>query len=96
VGAVSPAPAEDLEEMAKDELARALTLDWKQLADITPWGDSFEGITPAGREVIVERSYIWSAAPRGDILVEVTVYGGPSRWDHGARASATIARMEPT
>ncbi len=73
---------EDLEEMARDELARALTLKWKDLAPITPWGDSFEGITPASRDVIVERSYLW----------EVRVYGGPSRWEHGATASAVIAR----
>jgi hypothetical protein len=83
---------EDLEEMARDELARALTLKWKDLAPITPWGDSFEGITPASRDVIVERSYLWAGASGGDILCEVRVYGGPSRWEHGATASAVIAR----
>lgn len=87
-------PADDLVDMARDELARALTLTWKDLAPITPWGDSFEGITPAGREVIVERSYIWAATSGGDILCEVIVYGGPSRWDHGAKSNAVIPRLE--
>lgn len=90
---MSKAPQdEDLAEMARDELIRALTLKWKDLAPITPWGDNFEGISPAGRDVIVERSYLWSAAAGGDILCEVRVYGGASRWDHGATASAVIAR----
>jgi hypothetical protein len=31
-------------------------------------------------------------AAGGDILVEVAVYGGPSRWDQGAKVSARIAR----
>ncbi len=78
--------------MARDELARALTLKWRDLASIIPWGDNFEGISPAGRDVIVERSYLWSGASGGDILCEVRVYGGPSRWDHGATASAAIPR----
>jgi len=89
---VTDAPGdEDLSEMARDELARALTLKWTDLAPITPWGDSFEGISPAGRDVIVERSYLWADARGGDILCEVRVYGGPSRWDKGATASAVIA-----
>ena len=91
---MSVVPAGDLAEMARDELARALTLKWRDLAPITPWGDSFEGISPAGREVIVERSYLWDVAPGGDIMCEVMVYGGPSRWDHGAKSSAVIARAE--
>jgi hypothetical protein len=83
---------DDLADMARDELTRALTLKWRDLAPIIPWGDNFEGITPASREVIVERSYLWADASGGDILCEVRVYGGPSRWDHGATASAVIAR----
>ncbi|HEY5289673.1 MAG TPA: hypothetical protein VIJ59_06525 [Caulobacteraceae bacterium] len=82
----------DLAEMARDELARALTLKWKELSAVTPWGDSYEGISPAGREVMVDRSYIWREAAGGDILVEVAVYGGPSRYEAGERASAVIAR----
>jgi hypothetical protein len=83
---------DDLEEMARDELARALTLRWRDLATIMPWGDAFEGFSPAGRNVTVERSYIWADCVGGDILVEVNVYGGPSRWEHGARVSARIPK----
>lgn len=86
-----PAPDPDLEAMARDELARALTLAWRDLRAIVPWGDSFEGVSPAGRYVEVERSYIWASEPGGDILCEVTVYGGPSRYDHGARVSRIIS-----
>jgi hypothetical protein len=86
------APAEDLEEMARDELTRALTLSWRQLSQIVPWGDAFDGFSPAGRPVTVERAYLWAEAAGGDILCEVSVYGGPTRWEHGARLSAVIAR----
>jgi hypothetical protein len=92
---LTDAPADaDLAEMARDELTRALTLRWRDLKTIIPWGDSFEGISPAGRNVMVERSYLWAEAEGGDILCEVMVYGGASRWDHGAKASATIAPPE--
>jgi hypothetical protein len=84
----------DLDALAEDELARALTLSWRQLAKVLPWGDSFEGLTPAGREVIVERAYIWQGEAGGDILVEVEVYGGPSRREHGALRTALIPREE--
>jgi hypothetical protein len=40
----------------------------------------------------VERNYIWAAEEGGDILCEVAVYGGPARYDRGARASAMIPR----
>jgi len=82
----------DLEAMARDELARALTLRWQDLRGIVPWGDTFEGLSPAGRHVEVERNYIWAADVDGDILCEVAVYGGPSRYDKGARVSASIPR----
>ena len=81
----------DLEAMARDELSRAVTLRWRDLRAIVPWGDTFEGVSPAGRYVEVERSYIWASAEGGDILCEVTVYGGPSRYDHGARVSSIIS-----
>ena len=55
----------DFAAMARDELGRALTLSWRELASITPWGDSFEGVSPAGREVIVARSYIWRGEAGG-------------------------------
>lgn len=87
--------ADDLAAMAEDELARALTLSWRELAAVTPWGDAYDGFTPAGRQVTVERSYIWAEAAGGDILCEVQVYGGPARWDEGARASRLIRKAAP-
>jgi hypothetical protein len=85
----------DLAVMAEDELARALTLPWRSLSTVAPWGDSFEGISPAGRDVIVERAYLWQGDPGGDILCEVAVFGGESRREHGAKVSAVIARDDP-
>jgi hypothetical protein len=91
-GVASPPGDRDLAVMAQDELARALTLEWRELAGIVPWGDSYEGISPAGRDVMIDRSYIWQGETGGDILVEVAVYGGPSRYHVGEHASAVIAR----
>ncbi len=81
---------EDLAEMAADELERAMTLSWRELSAIVPWGDAYDGFSPAGRQVTVERSYLWADAAGGDILCEVMVYGGPSRWEEGARAKGLI------
>lgn len=82
----------DLEAMAADELSRAMTLTWRDLCKVVPWGDTFEGISPAGRDVEVERNYLWVADLGGDILCEVAVYGGPSRYDQGGRARGVIPR----
>jgi len=82
----------DLLAMAEDELRQALRLSWRELAKIAPWGDRFEGISPAGRDVDVERSYLWAGDVGGDILCEVVVSGGPSRYDQGAKVSAVIAK----
>lgn len=82
----------DLQAFAEDELTRALTLSWRELSKITPWGDTFEGLSPAGREVQVERNYLWAAEEGGDILCEVAVFGGPSRYDQGARVSRLIKK----
>lgn len=82
----------DLLAFAEDELSRAITLSWRELSKITPWGDTFDGISPAGRQVQVERNYIWAAQEGGDILCEVAVFGGPSRYDQGARVSRLITK----
>ena len=84
----------DLLAMARDELARALTLSWRALSNVTPWGDSFEGITPEGRDVTVERAYIWQTAVGGDILCEVAVFQdeGAAGGDGGVKVSAVIGR----
>lgn len=82
----------DLAEMAEDELKRALTLSWRDLAKIVPWGDTFEGVSPSGRYVQVERSYIWAAEEGGDILCEVAVFPNAVLYDQGARVSRRIVR----
>jgi hypothetical protein len=81
----------DLAAAAEDELGRALTLGWRQLARHTPWGDTFEGFTPDGREVCFERAYVWDAVVGGDIRVEVTVYE-PQAYEAGAWRRGTIAK----
>jgi len=85
------APGEDLEEAARDEIGRACTLAWRELAKHTPWGDTFEGFTPGGREVCFERSYLWEDQPGGDIRVEVHVYE-PKKYEAGVRLTRAIKR----
>ena len=82
----------DLQAMADDELSRAMTLSWRELSKVIPWGDTFDGISPAGRNVEVERNYLGAAQEGGDILCEVAVYGGETRYDQGARARGVISR----
>lgn len=82
---------EDLEAAAHEELERACTLAWRDLAAHTPWGDTFEGFTPGGRDVCFERSYLWEAAPGGDIRVEVHVYE-PEDYEAGVRLTRCIKR----
>jgi hypothetical protein len=81
----------DLEAAARDELERACTLGWRALAAHTPWGDTFEGFTPDGREVCFERSYLWEAEAGGDIRVEVNVYE-PHAFEEGFRLTRSIRR----
>ncbi|MDE2485874.1 MAG: hypothetical protein KGO51_00605 [Alphaproteobacteria bacterium] len=87
--------AADLAEAARDEIERACTLAWRQLAEHTPWGDTFEGFTPEGREVCFERSYLWEAKPGGDIRVEVHVYE-PESYEAGVRLTRCIKRESLT
>ena len=82
---------DDLEAAALEELDQAASLGWTQLSGLTPWGDTFEGFTPLGREVCIERSYLWEHAVGGDIRIEVTVYE-PRSYEEGARVARTIAR----
>lgn len=82
----------DLEAAAEEELERALSLSWRELARITPWGDTFEGFSPSGRPVQMERSYIWADAQGGDILCEVAVYPNTVLYEHAARRSRRVAR----
>ena len=83
---------DDLEAAAREELDQAVSLGWPQLSRLTPWGDTFEGFTPMGREVSIERSYLWENAAGGDIRVEVTVYQRTA-YEDGAKVARTIARQ---
>jgi hypothetical protein len=83
--------ADDLAAAAEDEIGRAMTLGWKALAVHIPWGDTFEGFTPDGREVCFERAYVWDSVAGGDIRVEVTVYEPPA-YEAGARRTGRIAK----
>ena len=82
----------DLADAARDEIERACTLPWGQLAQHTPWGDTFEGFTPEGRAVCFERAYLWEDKEGGDIRVEVTVYE-PSAYETGVRLTRAIHRQ---
>lgn len=82
---------DDLTDAANDELDRAMTLGWKQLAKHTPWGDTFQGFTPLGREVCFERAYMWEGETGGDIRVEVTAYEERA-YEDGVRLTRTITK----
>ncbi len=82
---------DDLTEAANDELDRAMTLGWPQLARHTPWGDTFQGFTPLGREVCFERAYMWEGEAGGDIRVEVAVYEERA-YEDGVRLTRTITK----
>lgn len=82
----------DLTEAAHDELDAAMTLGWRALSKLTPWSDTFEGITRAGRDVCFERSYLWEGESGGDIRVEVTVYEARA-YEGGIRLTRSIAKQ---
>lgn len=83
-------PDPELQAAAEEELKAATTLSWRELAGLVPWGDSYEGFGPSGGPLEYERSYTWRDAPGGDILCEITVFRGPSRYDRGVRLSQVI------
>jgi hypothetical protein len=82
---------DDLDEAAREELERACSLGWSELSKVTPWGDTFEGFTPLGREVCFERSYLWEHEQGADIRVEVAVYE-PRSYEEGVRLNRSIRR----
>ena len=82
----------DLAAAAEDEIERACTLGWRDLARHTPWGDTFEGFTPDGRAVCFERTYLWADEPGlSDIRVEVTVFE-ENAYEQGVRLTRSISR----
>ncbi len=56
---------DELSAMAIEELDAACALPWPDLKAVTPWGDIFTGFAPSGREVEVERRYLWAHQPEG-------------------------------
>ncbi len=64
----------ELSEMALEELDAACSLHFAEMKKITPWGDTYEAMAPSGREVEVERRYLWeNGQPGGGIVIEVEV-----------------------
>jgi hypothetical protein len=83
---------QDLEAFAEDELHRALSLTWRDLAPIVPWGDTYDGVSASNLSVKVERNYLWADKEGGDILAEVAVFLDEAHHAYAARRSARIAR----
>jgi hypothetical protein len=81
---------DELAAMAHEELDAACALPFADIRRITPWGDSFLGFAPSGREVEVERRYLWAHEPEGAVLVEVEVRCLPGRERCGAEARAVL------
>lgn len=79
---------DELSAMAIEELDQACAMPWHDIKAITPWGDCFNGIAPSGREVEVERRYLWAHDPEGAVAVEIEVRD-PSA-GAGAEAKALI------
>ena len=44
---------DELDVMAREELDAACALPFADIRKVTPWGDSFTGFAPSGREVEV-------------------------------------------
>lgn len=83
---------DDLDALAQEELAQAARMPWAQLAPLVPWGDTFEGVSPANLTVQLARSYLWAAEPGGNILCEVRVYLDEAHYDYGAKRTAVIRK----
>jgi hypothetical protein len=82
----------ELKAAADEELHTACSMSWAQLARVMPWGDTWEGFGPHGGAVHFERNYLWLDEEGGDILCEVRVYRGQTRYDQGAVASRIIEK----
>lgn len=80
---------DELSVVAIEELDAACALPWPDMKAITPWGDSFTGFAPSGREVEIERRYLWAHEPEGAIAVEIEVRPVGAR--EGAEARALVA-----
>lgn len=81
---------QDLTDLAADELTQALSLSWRELIRVTPWGDSYQALAASGDEVEVERNYLWFKDAGGDVLIEVTARDG----EREAQAFGVVRRDE--
>jgi hypothetical protein len=81
----------DLDAAAEEELGHAAGITWRELSRCMPWGDTYDGFTPGGRQVSFERAYVWAEHPGGDILCEVTAFT-PERFEDGAKRTRLIRR----
>ena len=83
----------ELSEMALEELDAACSLHFVEMKKITPWGDTYEAMAPSGREVEVERRYLWDNGVIGSaIVVEVEVRDPALQT--GAEARAVIGQSQ--
>ena len=92
-----PAAAEALVESSRAAISRSLTISggwntWPAGSRITPWGDTFEGFAPSGRQVEIERRYLWAHEPAGAVAVEIEVRDLGARTGAEARALITPPR----
>ena len=83
---------DELSAMAIEALDIACALPWPDMKKITPWGDSFTGFAPSGREVEIERRYLWAHEPEGSVAVEVEVRDVGARTGSEAKALITPPR----
>ena len=81
---------QDLTDLAADELAQAISLQWRELIKVTPWGDTYQALAPGGDEVEVERNYLWFKDPGGDVMCEVIARFG----EREAQAFGVVRRPE--
>lgn len=61
----------ELTAMAEDEMDLARRLSWKELTRVTPWSDTYIGISGAGLEVELQRTYLWVDDTKSAIRVEI-------------------------
>lgn len=80
---------DELSAMAIEELDVACAMPWPDIKAVTPWGDSFTGFAPSGREVEIERRYLWAHEPEGAVAVEIEVRDTGARTGAEARALIT-------
>ena len=83
---------DELSAMAIEELDIACALPWPDMRKMTSGGDSFTGFAPSGREVEIERRYLWAHEPEGSVAVEVEVRDVGARTGSEAKALITPPR----